>query len=76
MKLTDAAHHVLSSKADEILDCREIVELAIRQGLIVPKSARPWSHMQSALNLELKNDLAKGKKSRFERINGKWKVAK
>ena len=76
MRLVDAAYQILTSKNGALMTCREIIESAIEQGLIKPKSSKPWSHLQSALTTEVKKDKSQGNNPRFIKIEGKWKVDK
>ncbi len=74
MTLIEAAKTVLSKARGASLSAREITDQAMKDGLIKPKSAKPWVHLQSAIR-ELNQQLAKaGKKEQFSLVEGKWKL--
>ena len=72
MKLVDAAYIVLKEANSKGMTSRQVTELAIKKNLITPKSAKPWSHMQSAIRLEIEDFRSKGKEPRFIFKDGLW----
>jgi HB1, ASXL, restriction endonuclease HTH domain len=74
MTLVEAAEAILGKSASSALTAREITELAMKDGLIKPKSAKPWVHMQSAIRERNQQLLAAGKKEQFSFVAGKWKL--
>lgn len=75
MTLIEAAEAILSKARGSALSAREITDQAIKDGLISPKSAKPWVHLQSAIR-ERNQQLEKnGKKEQFSLVEGnKWKL--
>ena len=74
MTLIEAAEVILGKNKGSFLSAREITDQALRDGLIQPKSAKPWVHLQSAIR-ERNQQLAKaGRKEQFTLLEGKWKL--
>ena len=74
MTLTQAAEVILRNSNGKSMTAREITDQAIREGLIKPKSAKPWVHLQSALREKNKQLASAGKKEQFSLVAGKWKL--
>ena len=49
MTLVEAAVKILSNVKGSSLSSKEIIEMALSEGLIKPKSSKPWVHLQSAM---------------------------
>lgn len=74
MTLIEAAELILGKAKGSSLSAREITDQALMEGLISPKSTKPWVHLQSAIR-ERNQQLKKaGKKEQFSFIEGKWKL--
>lgn len=74
MTLIEAAETILGRNKGSARSAREIAEEAIAEGLIKPKSSKPWVHLQAAIR-ERNHQLAvAGKKEQFSFTNGKWKL--
>ncbi len=74
MTLVEAAESVLGKAKGSSLTAREITEQALKDGLIKPKSAKPWVHLQSALRERNQQLIKAGKKEQFSLVEGKWKL--
>ena len=74
MTLIEAAEAILGKSASAALTAREITDQAIKDGLIKPKSAKPWVHMQSAIRERNQQRLAAGTKEQFSFVSGRWKL--
>jgi hypothetical protein len=74
MTLIEAAETILGRAKGASLSAREITDQALKDGLIKPKSEKPWVHLQSAIR-ERNQQLAKaGRKEQFTLTEGKWKL--
>jgi hypothetical protein len=74
MTLIEAAEVILGKNKGAFLTAREITDQALRDGLIQPKSAKPWVHLHSAIR-ERNQQLAKaGRREQFTLLEGKWKL--
>ena len=74
MTLIEAAVSILSKSKGTSLSAREITDQALKDGLIKPKSANPWVHLQSALRERNQQLIKSGKKEQFSLVEGKWKL--
>lgn len=74
MTLIEAAEAILGKAKGSLLTAREITELALKDGLIMPKSAKPWVHLQSALRERNQQLIKVGKREQFSLVDGKWKL--
>jgi hypothetical protein len=74
MTLIEAAVSILSKSKGTFLSAREITDHALKDGLIKPKSAKPWVHLQSALRERNQQLIKEGKKEQFSLVDGKWKL--
>ena len=74
MTLIEAAVSILSKSKGRSLSAREITEQALKDGLITPKSQKPWVHLQSALRERNQQLIKAGKKEQFSLVEGKWKL--
>jgi hypothetical protein len=74
MTLIEAAVNILSKSKGTFLSAREITDQALKDGLIKPKSAKPWVHLQSALRERNQQLIKAGKKEQFSLVDGKWKL--
>jgi hypothetical protein len=75
MTLIEAAVSILSKSKGTCLSAREITDQALNDGLIKPKSAKPWVHLQSALRERNQQLIKAGKKEQFSLVDGKWKLS-
>lgn len=75
MTLIEAAHIVLSKNKEISLSAREITDQAIKEGLINPKSKKPWVHLHSAIRERNKQMRSVGNKEPFFFVGGKWKLS-
>jgi hypothetical protein len=73
MTLIEAAEAILS-KTKGSLSAREITDQALKDGLIKPKSAKPWVHLQSAIRERNQQLIKSGKREHFVLVEGKWKL--
>jgi len=75
MTLADAAATVLEAANDAPLDCHQIAERAIREGLIKPKSEEPWTYVRAAIRKDNKSREPRGLAPRFETVSpGKYRL--
>ena len=74
MTLIEAAVSILSKSKGTCLSAREITDHALKDGLIKPKSAKPWVHLQSALRERNQQLIKAGKMEQFSLVDGKWKL--
>lgn len=74
MTLIEAAEAILSKTKDLELSAKEITEQAVKDGLIKPKSTKPWVHLHSAIRDRNQELVKAGKKEQFLLVNGKWKL--
>ena len=74
MTLVEAAEVILKKSRGLALTSREITEQAIAEGLIHPKSAQPWVHLQAAIRQHNQQLVNAGKKEQFSLVEGKWKL--
>jgi len=74
MTLIEAAEAILGKAKGTSLSAREITDLALKDGLINPKSAKPWVHLQSALRERNQQLVKAGKREQFSLVEGKWKL--
>jgi hypothetical protein len=74
MTLIEAAETILGRTKGSSLTAREIVDQALKEGLIKPKSAKPWVHLQSAIRERNQQLVKAGKKELFSLVEGKWKL--
>ena len=74
MTLIEAAEAILGKAKDLSLSAREISDQAVRDGLIKPKSVKPWVHLQSAIRERNQQLVKAGKKEQFSLVEGKWKL--
>jgi hypothetical protein len=74
MTLIEAAEAILGKAKGSSLSAREITDQAFKDGLIKPKSAKPWVHLQSAMRERNQQLVKAGKKEQFLLIEGKWKL--
>lgn len=74
MTLIEAAEAILGKAKGSFLSAREITDLAIKNGLIKPKSAKPWVHLQAAIRQHNQQLVNAGKKEQFSLAEGKWKL--
>jgi len=74
MTLIEAAEAILGKAKGSLLTAREITEQALKDGLITPKSEKPWVHLQSALRERNQQLIKAGKKEQFSFVEGKWKL--
>ena len=74
MILIEAAEAILGKAKGSSLSAREITDQAFKDGLIKPKSAKPWVHLQSAMRERNQQLVKAGKKEQFLLIEGKWKL--
>ena len=72
MTLIEAAEIILGKGNSKT--AREITEQAIKDGLIKPKSEKPWVHLQSAIRERNRQLASAGKKEQFSYVEGKWKL--
>ena len=75
MTLIEAAEAILGKTKGSFLSAREITDLAIKEGFIKPKSAKPWVHLQSAIRQQNLQLVKAGKKEMFFFAEGKWKLS-
>jgi HB1, ASXL, restriction endonuclease HTH domain len=74
MTLVEAAVKILSNVKGSSLSSKEIIEMALSEGLIKPKSSKPWVHLQSAMRSHNKSLIQAGKREKFLLAEGKWKL--
>jgi hypothetical protein len=74
MTLIEAAEAILGKAKGSSLSAREITDQALMEGLISPKSAKPWVHLQSAIRERNQQLIKAGRKEQFSFIEGKWKL--
>lgn len=74
MTLIEAAEAILGNAKGSSLSAREITDHALKNGLIKPKSAKPWVHLQSAIRERNQQLVKAGKKEQFSLVEGKWKL--
>ena len=74
MTLVEAAEAILGKAKDSTLSAREITDQALEDGLIKPKSAKPWVHLQSAIREHNQQLVKAGKREQFLMVGGKWKL--
>ena len=74
MTLVEAAQAILGKAKDSTLSAREITDHALEDGLIKPKSAKPWVHLQSAIREHNQQLVKAGKREQFLMVGGKWKL--
>lgn len=74
MTLIEAAEAILGKAKGLSLSAREITDQALKEGLISPKSTKPWVHLQSAIRERNQQLIKAGKKEQFSFIEGKWKL--
>jgi hypothetical protein len=74
MTLIEAAVSILSKSKGASLSAREITDQALKDGLIKPKSTKPWVHLQSAIRERNQQLIKSGKKEQFSLVEGKWKL--
>jgi HB1, ASXL, restriction endonuclease HTH domain len=74
LTLVEAAEAILGKSGGTALTAREITDQAIKGGLVKPKSAKPWVHMQSAIRQRNQQLAAAGKKEQFSFVAGKWQL--
>lgn len=72
MTLIEAAETVLRRANGSSLTAREIINQAIRDNLIKPKSEKPWVHLQSAMRERNKQLVKAGEREQFSFAEGKW----
>jgi len=72
--LIEAAEAILGKAKGSFLSAREITDLAVKEGLIKPKSAKPWVHLQSAIRQQNQQLAKAGKREAFSFAEGKWKL--
>ena len=75
MTLIEAAYTVLSKNKAISLSAREITDQAIKEGLINPKSKKPWVHLHSAIRERNKQMRSAGINEQFSFVKGKWKLS-
>jgi len=74
MTLIEAAETILDKAKGSSLSAREITDQALKEGLIKPKSTKPWVHLQSAIRERNQQLVKAGKKEQFSLVEGKWKL--
>ena len=74
MTLIEAAEAVLGKAKGSSPSAREITDQALEDGLIKPKSQKPWVHLQSAIRQRNHQLASAGKKEQFSLSEGKWKL--
>ena len=74
MTLIEAAETILGGAKGLCLSAQEITALALKEGLIKPKSTKPWVHLQSAIRERNQLLVKAGKKEQFSLVEGKWKL--
>jgi len=74
MTLIEAAETILGRAKGASLSAREITDQALKDGLIKPKSEKPWVHLQSAMRQRNHQLVSAGKKEQFSLSGGKWKL--
>lgn len=74
MTLIEAAETILGRAQGSSLSAREITDQALNNGLIKPKSKKPWVHLQSAIRERNQQLVKAGKKEQFLLVEGKWKL--
>lgn len=74
MTLIEAAELILGKTKGLSLSAREITDQALKNGLIKPKSDKPWVHLQSAIRKRNQQLEKAGKKEQFSLAEGKWKL--
>lgn len=74
MTLIEAAEAILGKVNGSSLTAREITDQALKDGLIKPKSAKPWVHLQAAIRERNQQLVKSGKKEQFSLEEGKWKL--
>ena len=74
MTLIEAAETILGRTKGSSLTAREITVQALKEGLIKPKSTKPWVHLQSAIRERNQQLVKAGKKEQFSLVEGKWKL--
>ena len=74
MTLVEAAEAILSKAKGSSLSAREITDRALKDGLIKPKSTKPWVHLQSAIRVHNQQLVKAGKREQFSLIEGKWRL--
>lgn len=74
MTLIEAAEVILLKAKGSCLSAREITDMAMKHGLIKPKSAKPWMHLHAALKQHNQQSINAGQKERFSFAGGKWKL--
>ena len=74
MTLIEAAKVILGKAKGSSLSAREITDQAIKDGLIKPKSAKPWVHLQAAMRERNQQLTEEGEKEQFSLVDGKWKL--
>ena len=72
MTLIEAAEVILGKSKGLSLSAREITDQASEEGLIKPKSAKPWVHLQSAIRERNQQLIKSGKREQFALVEGKW----
>ncbi len=74
MTLVEAAEAILGRARGTSLSAREITDQALKDGLIKPKSEKPWVHLQSAIRQRNHQLVSAGRKEQFLFSEGKWKL--
>ena len=74
MTLVEAAEAILGRARGTSLSAREITDQALKDGLIKPKSQKPWVHLQSAIRQRNHQLASAGQKEQFSLSEGKWKL--
>ena len=72
MTLIEAAEAILGKARGSYLSARAITDQALKDGLIKPKSVKPWVHLHSAIRVRNQQLVKAGKKEQFSLADGKW----
>ena len=64
MNLADAAEQVLRRSGGD-LSSREIADRAVADGLIAPRSDKPWVYIAAAIRKDSRRRREQGQKARF-----------
>jgi hypothetical protein len=64
MNMADAAEQVLRRTGRD-LSSREIADQAVAEGLIAPRSDKPWVYMAAAIRKENRRRQGRGEAARF-----------
>lgn len=74
MSQTNAAYAILK-RYDTPMRCRDIIEIAIKNDIILTKARNPAGGLNVLLYMETKKDIQLGRKPRFRKLDdGRWEL--